>query len=340
MQAMRVVFPAPHQVRLESYEVPDRPAPGELLLRALTTAISPGTELIVYTGRHSSLADPSAAWPKFPFQPGYCFVGEVIGVGEEVRGFSLGDRVATRLGHASYGCVQPERMPVLPVPQGLTDEEAALVPLAAISLNGVRLAAIELGETAVVAGLGLIGLFAAQLAHVAGAGTVLGADLVPARRQTAEAVGIPLAIDPSHASLGELVRSLTQGRGADVVIDATGSPKAAPGLMDLARVLGRYIVLGSPHGTVEIDLYHLVHRQCLRIVGAHERSAGWPEGPTARWTNRENLVTALQFMAQGRIHAKELITDVVTPSEAAATYPRLVDHPAESLGVVFDWRRS
>lgn len=338
MQGKRLVFPAPNQVTLETYDLPDRPAADELLLRALTTGISPGTELVVYTGRHSSLSDPNAAWPKFPFRPGYCFVGEVLAVGEGIQTFSQGDRVAARLGHASLGYLQPDRAPALPVPQEISDEEAALAPLVAISLNGVRLASIELGESVVVAGLGLIGMFAAQLAHVAGAANVIGADPIPSRRRLAEAAGVPLVVDAAQDTLGDLVLSLTGGRGADVVIDATGSPKAAPGLMELARTLGRYVVLGSPHGTVEMDLYHHVHRQCLNIIGAHERSAGRSEGPYARWTNRENIATALKLMAQGRVRTRELITHLVPPDEAPKIYPQLVASPADSLGVVFDWR--
>ena len=338
MQAQRIIFAAPHEARLEPFEAPKKPGANELLLKARVTAISPGTELIIYTGRHTLLSVPNAPWPKFPFRPGYSSVAEVVAVGEQVSGYAVSQRVYTGLAHCSWGAIDPSKGGATLVPESVPDEEAALGGLAAIGLNGVRLARIALGETVIVGGLGLIGLFAAQLARAAGAAQVVGVDLLPSRRDVARQVGVEVVLDPTQESLRERALALTEGRGADVIVDATGSPKAVPGMLGAARRFGRYIVLGSPHGTVEMDLYREIHGRCLQIIGAHNNSTGDIESPFARWSSSDNLALIMQFIVQGRLHVKELITDVVKPQEAGAVYERLAQSHAESLGVVFDWR--
>jgi 2-desacetyl-2-hydroxyethyl bacteriochlorophyllide A dehydrogenase len=338
MQANRIVFPVANQALLEPVQIADEPGPGELLLKARTSAISPGTELIVFTGRHSALSDPNAAWPKFPFQAGYSYVGEIMRANQVDAAFQVGQRVFCRARHASACIIDPGRMATVPVPESVSDEQAAFAALVAISMNGVRLAKLELGETVVVIGLGLIGQFAAQLAHVAGAGQVIGSDLIASRREVALRSGMSRAVDPQQESLKDIVLALTDNQGADVVIEATGNPNVVPAALELLRPMGRLELLGSPHGTVQMDLYKHIHRSSVTIIGAHEGSAGRIEGPFPRWTNRANLKLVLQLMAQGRIRIDELITDIVRPADAPAMYEKLGRSRQESLGVVIDWR--
>lgn len=337
MITRRIVFPSPLQAKLVEQEISHELRPRQVLVRTRVTAISPGTELIIYTGKHSALADPNAAWPKFPFNPGYSAVGEIMAVGDGVTELAVGDRVFTRQGHVSEAVVDAST--VVRVPPSIPDQDAAFAALIAISLNGVRLARIELGETVVVAGLGLIGLFAAQLAAIAGVETVIGADLLAERREAARSLGLDMleVVDPTPVGIEALVRSLTQGRGADVVIDATGSPKAVPDLLRLPRTMGRYVLLGCPHGQVEMDLYSQINRECLTIIGAHERAAGRSDGPCHRWNNRDNIAFVLRLIAQGRLRVDPLISIVTSPLESAEVYARLASPGSSLLGVVFDW---
>lgn len=338
MKAERIIFPEPWQARLEPFTVQEIPGIHEIVLRTRTTAISPGTELAVYTGRHSALKDPSSAWPRFPFEPGYSLVGDVIAVGSDVKDFKVGQRVYARAGHASHSVLSPEQAAAVRIPEGIEDEEASYASLVAIVLNGVRLAEVQIGEVVVVIGLGMIGQLAAQIARVAGALETIGSDLLPNRRKLAERLGISCTVDPESQSLVEIVRSATNGHGADIVIEATGNAKVIPNAFRLAREMGRVVLLGSPHGVVDTDFYSEVHRRSLRIIGAHERSAGHTETPHHRWTTAGNEMLGMTLIAQGRLHVHDLITDVVAPSDAPMVYAKLTTCPGDSLGVIIDWR--
>src|SRR4051794_34696978 len=97
-------MPGPYQVAIEDREL-QLPGPGQIQITTDASAISPGTELAVYTGIHQWLADPTRRWPKFPFVPGYSGVGHVTRVGAEVTTFTEGDRVIFPAQHASHAVV-------------------------------------------------------------------------------------------------------------------------------------------------------------------------------------------------------------------------------------------
>src|SRR6478672_4205442 len=102
--AQRVVMPRPYEVTIESFEVP-APGPGQVLVETQASAISPGTELAVYTGIHQWLNDPTRTWPRFPFVPGYSGVGRIAAVGAGVEGLAEGDRVIWDARHESHALV-------------------------------------------------------------------------------------------------------------------------------------------------------------------------------------------------------------------------------------------
>src|SRR5688572_16588236 len=154
----RVCWPEPRRAVLETFAV-QAPGPGEVLLAAERTLISPGTERAFFLGL------PNAA-TKFPSYPGYNSVGRVLAVGEGVEGLVPGDRVAAAAAHASHARVRTDRC--APVPDGLDPEAAVYFYMASIALQGVRKARVELGEAVAVLGLGLIGNLALQLARLQG----------------------------------------------------------------------------------------------------------------------------------------------------------------------------
>ena len=133
---------------------------GQVLLRALNTLISPGTERAFFL----KLSNTN---PDFPFSPGYSFVGEVIAAGDEVASLQAGDRVVCRAAHQSHALVAA--VDCLRVPAQVADEEAAFFALLAIAMQGVRKARIELGESVAVLGAGIVGILAMRLAQLSGA---------------------------------------------------------------------------------------------------------------------------------------------------------------------------
>src|SRR5262249_57685945 len=100
-QGTRTVLPGPYEVTTATYEVA-APGPGQALIETEASAISPGTELAIYTGIHQWLADPKRTWPKFPFTPGYSAVGRVAAVGQGVEPFPLPHPVISAPPHPTH----------------------------------------------------------------------------------------------------------------------------------------------------------------------------------------------------------------------------------------------
>ena len=181
---------------------------------------------------------------------------------------------------------------ILKVPADLTDEEA--VPLncgVATMISVTEAAGIGMGETVVIQGLGLLGLYGAAMAKSRGARRVIGLDTVPARLELARQFGADITFDVSGTTSDELaaaVRASCRPDGADVVIEVCGNPDAVPAGLRMLRTGGRYTVAGfvNPDADVTIDASLLV-RQCVTLRGIHNY-------------HPRHLVQALDFVVANR----------------------------------------
>ena len=212
------------------------------------------------------------------------------------------------------------------LPPEITPEQGALAVMGGISAVGVRQGQVSLGETVVVLGLGLIGQFAAQLSRLSGARPVFGVDLFAKRVAIAGAGGIH-ALNPQQSDVGQMVNDLTDGRMAEVVIEATGNPAVIEQALELAGDGGRVVLLGSPRGTVEIDPYGAVHHKGVSLIGAHARVSGHPYTIQDPWTRARNLDLVLRLFADGSLLSEGLISHRVAPDEVGETYEMLVESP-------------
>ena len=184
---VRVVFQGPREACLEEVPLPE-PGRGEILVRSLCSLISTGTELTAYSGDFPA----DSAWARYiryPWVAGYANVGEVIACGVDVDNVREGQHVVSAGPHASLVLVNADSL--APVPDGVSDEDASFLVLSTISLVGVRLAQISLGETVVVQGAGLVGQLATQYARLSGGWPVIAVDLAESRLATARAHGAP-----------------------------------------------------------------------------------------------------------------------------------------------------
>ncbi|MCS3921183.1 zinc-binding alcohol dehydrogenase [Fervidibacter sacchari] len=326
MKSYRVVWTEPKVVKVEEWEVPEVVG-RQVLVKTRFTLISPGTE------RAWLLHLPNTP-ATFPQYPGYCAVGEVLEVGEEVKQFKKGDRVVWAGRHAAHAVVNEDAL--LPVPSDLPDEGAVFFRLIAIALQGVRKARIELGESVVVLGAGLIGLLALQLAKLSGGFPVIAVDLSEVRLKFAQEVEADFTLQLSE-DLNACVSELTDG-GAHVVIEATGNPEAIPLAFKLARRIGRVILLGSTRGeTKSVNFYTDVHRKGLVIVGAHDSVRPQFDSTPSFWTARDDQALALKLLAVHRIKVAPLITHKFSGMEAPKAYDLLISNDMSALGILLDW---
>lgn len=338
IQARRLAFTGTRQAEWQEFELPEQPGPHEVLIKTLWSAISAGTETAIYAGTHIGFRTPGARYPKYPYQAGYAATGQILAVGSEVKGFSPGQVVTYPGKHATHGICDVQSTSLVEVPEGVSEDLSALTRLGTISLNGIRLARIGIGDTVAVFGAGLIGQFAAQFAQLAGGFPVVSIDRLPGRLEQAKACGIPRVLDVSAQDAVEAGRALTNGRGFDVVVEATGAAPVVAQSLALAAVYGKVLLLGSPRGRVEIDPYHHIHSPGVTIIGAHMRTTPSVENVASRWTEPANARLIVDLLAAGKLVVAPLISHRQPAAEAVAAYEGIVIHPEDYLGVLLDWR--
>lgn len=303
--------------------------PGQLLIRARVSLLSPGTERAWLLG----LANTA---PQYPMGSGYSHIGEVVAVGQGVEGWKEGDRVASRSRHAMYAAAQASTC--TRIPERLTDERAAFFRLSSIAMQAVRKARIELGEPVAVIGCGLVGLLAIQLARLNGALPVIAIDKDARRLQFARELGVDAALAAGDSLKAELSERC-HGEGAAVVIEATGHPEAVPLAFDLARFGGRVALLGSARGETEaVNFYRDVHKKGLTVLGAHESARPQLDSAPGWWTHQADQSTALKLLAADRLIVDPLTTHRFAWHNAAAAYDTLIRWEPGMLGAVLNWR--
>lgn len=252
-----------------------------------------------------------------PLPLGYCNVGVVIGVGEGVTEFKIGDRVASNGNHAELVSV-PKNL-VAHIPENVTDNEAAFTVIGSIGLQGIRLIQPTLGETIVVVGLGLIGLITAQLLLSNGC-NVIGIDVDESKLKLAASWGVK-TINASQGDVVNTVLSHTKNIGSDGVI-ITASAKTDEIISQAAKMSrkrGRIVLVGviglniSRADFYEKELTFQV--SCSYGPGRYDenyerKGIDYPL-PFVRWTEKRNFETILNSIAAGRLNVNDLITEEV-----------------------------
>lgn len=336
MQAKRLLFPNIREVVWETYEIPNAPEPHTFIVKAKRSLISAGTELAIYTGSHIGFSLPNPPFPLIPNRPGYAMMGEVIAVGADVKDVCAGQRVMAEVSHSTFNVINTRCDAYVVLPDGVRDDDAPLIRMAKIGLTAIRLAPAQLGEAVVVYGLGMVGELAAQLYRLNGVRPVIGIDQIPSRLALAASHQIA-ALNPHEADVKSKVNELTRGRGAEIVVEATGNPAVVPLALDVAAEGGRVLLLGSARGNVEIDAYSLIHRKGITIIGAHERTQSLDSISHGRLTRQRNYEVLADLFASGDLKSEGLITHRITPTAAPQMYEALAKSPQDYMGVLIEW---
>ncbi|MCS7254028.1 MAG: zinc-binding dehydrogenase [Armatimonadota bacterium] len=333
-----VVCERPNEVIIREEPLPEL-GHSMFLVRAKLTAISTGTEMTLVTGDF----EPDSVWARlarYPLKLGYSHLGEVIAVGDGVDGVQVGDRVVGWKNHSQFVIYRAGEF-FVKVPDDILDESAVLFSLAVISLNGVRKAKVQLGECAIVFGLGPIGIWAAQFAYLCGARPVIGVDLLENRRSLAERVkAVDMAFDGADENLTDKVAELTKGRMADVIFEVTGNPRAILDEVKLLRKQGRLIILSSPRGKTEFDFHDWCNWTSISIIGAHNSSHPPHENPDDPWTQRRNVEVFFELIRRSEVATTQLITHRFKWGDAPKAYELLVKERGQTGIVILDWQQS
>ena len=334
MQFSQIYFPAKEQAALRTEEFDSTLSPTQVLVKADYDVLSAGTELANY----HELPNTGTAKAGFPFSGvGYSVSGHVVEVVAEVKTLQPGDNVVVRWsGHRSW-FVQEEKN-LFKIPAGVDQRLAAFAHLASFSFLGVRKLQLQLGESAMVAGAGLLGLFALQIARLSGACPVLVSDFSPERRELALRLGADHALDPSDPDFVKKAVELTDGRGPDGVVEVTGCIPALQQALECIAWQGRISLLGCTRVSDQpIDYYKYVHSRGVTLIGAHTLTRPANDSRPGQWTEFDDYRTFFKLLQAGKLQVEPVIHEVVSPRDAAAVYDRIGRAKNPPVGILFDW---
>ncbi len=332
MKRRAIVFTAEKTAELVVEELSEDLSAGQVLVKTEYTVVSGGTERAVLMASENSPAS-------FPARLGYCGVGRILAIGDGVSGFKIGDRVLVYHGtHADYNIVDQSKL-TLVEDEKIDSLEAAFVVIGTMGLGGVRKLEVELGESAMVMGLGLLGMFAVQFLARSGANPVIAADLNPARRALALRLGADYALDPSAEGFKEEVMRLTHGKGVNACVEVTGVSAAMSQALECASYMGRISLLGCTRvSDCAVDYYQKVHRPGVKLIGAHNFVRPKVESYPHHWTHHDDCRAILGLLSAKKIEILPMVSRVVKPEDASEIYTELCEDKNFPMGTVFDWR--
>ncbi len=347
-------------------EVAEVPAPvvkpGHLLIQTRCSLISSGTERMLVTFAKSGLLGKARQQPEKlkqvidkiktdgllptvhsvfarldePLPLGYCNCGTVIGVGTDIEGFNVGERVISNGPHAEIVCM-PKNL-CEKVPDDVDDEQAAFTVLASIGLQGIRLIKPTFGETIVVFGLGLIGLISVQLLRNCGC-NVVGIDLDKSKLELARQFGARIIDVPGGADLVDMAMAYSNGKGVDgvVITAAAKGDSIINQSAQMSRQRGRIILVGVVNTSFsraefyEKELSFQV--SCSYGPGRYDSSyeeggQDYPYG-LVRWTEQRNFKAILDSLSAGKLDVTNLISERIAQAEADKAYKMLMDDPGK-----------
>lgn len=339
----------PGKVVLKEKELP-APGPGQVLLKAKYSAMSPGTENALL-GEHIV---------PLPTSIGYAMVAEVIEVGPEVYELKVGDHIVTTGEHAQYLIM--DEMNCTICPEGVDLKQAAFWNLGHTGMYALRRANLQMGEPCAVLGQGFVGAITAQVARIAGAVPVIVTDLDDNRLEAAKTMGIDIAInsktDPD--GLEREVAKLNRG-GLPVIFEATG---ARGPLMQAAQLIGergRLVMISQVHGEAMPPIDHDIMQKGASLIGTYVNSKPfklrradlfidgvWPpvmHRDLARyansdvWTSDEDIRVFLDLIKYGKLDITPLISHEFKYTEITEAYAKYVSPEVspEMTGGLISW---
>jgi predicted dehydrogenase/threonine dehydrogenase-like Zn-dependent dehydrogenase len=349
------------------------PEATEVLVRTVSSVISPGTERAVTALAQSNLLAKARARPDLVRQVvrkarsegiaatrqvvlgrlaqdvplGYSATGVVLEVGSAVTGVRPGQLVVTggagKASHAEFQVVPG--LLCAPVPAGVTAQDAAFTTIAAIALHALRIAEVGAGSKVVVVGLGLIGQLTARLAMAAGC-DVAGIDPASYPRTVAAANGV-LALDERGGETTDRVLAWSRGRGADtaLVCAAGPSPAAVLRVPALCRDRAAVVIVGdvglqlnrTPFYERELSLRFARSYGPGRYDPSYETwGVDYPAGQV-RWSEGRNFEAVLDLLAAGRLAVRDLVTHSFDIGRATAAYALIEERAEPYLAIRLDY---
>ncbi len=337
MPAISVWLPKPRRVELRHEAVPNV-GPSDVRVAAIASAISHGTEMLVFRGQVPDGLELDLPTLRgsfaFPIKYGYASVGRVVETGVKVRDLAIGDPVFVHHPHQSTYVV-PAHMPIR-LPDDMDPEVGVFLANVETAINIVLDAAPRLGERVVVFGQGVVGLLITQLLRRTGVSLIMVVDPIARRRELACQLGADVALAPEDVAAGN-IHGLSDEHGVDLAIEASGNVRALDQALG-SVAFGGTVVVCSWYGTkpVPLMLGGAFHRRRLRIVSSQVSTIDSALQP--RWTHGRRLALARELLP--RLELSKLISPRFPVQQAAEAFALVDEHPEQTVQVVLTYTQA
>lgn len=346
MKARELWFSKPYQTEIREQPLPPL-RPGQILVKSHCSAISAGTEMLVYRGQLptgialDATLDSLQQQQTYPLPYGYACVGRVERLGAGVD-FGWQDKLVFSFQpHASHFIATPDQLMILP--DDIEPEAAVFLANMETAVNLVLDGNPALGERVAVLGQGIVGLLLSSLLAQFPLAELHALDGIEQRRARALALGVKQVYDPASAGqIAELKQSLrlpvqlsaTPGAGADLIYEVSGVPEAMNLAIDLCSFSGR-IVVGSWYGSksARVELGGAAHRNRIKFISSQVSTIA-PE-LTGRWDKARRFLTAWDMIR--RVRPQQLISHRVPLDQADSIYQLLDQAPEQVLQAIFSY---
>ena len=324
-------FTDPRTVSVEHESVPT-PDPDEVLVAARVSAVSSGTELLIYRGEMprdlaaDSTIDALDGDLSYPLKYGYATVGDVVALGDDVDESWRDRRVFAFNPHESHFAASPADL--VPVPEDVATETAALLPTAETATTLVMDGHPRVGERVVVFGAGMVGLVTTHVLSAFPLERLTVVEPVAERREMAARLGADETLRPAVAAQ---VGERGDPAGADLAYELSGSPETLDDAVDVVGYDGR-IVVGSWYGRkrAATDLGGFFHRNRIDVSSSQVSTLA-PE-LRGRWTKERRMDTAWDRLRE--LPTERLVTHRIGFENAAEAYRLLDGGPENALQVL------
>lgn len=337
--ASQLWFTAPFQVEVRDLPLAG-PRPAEVQVRSLYSAVSAGTELLLYRGQlpqsmslDSSLESLQQS-SNYPLQYGYACVGEVQQIGDGVDPSWEGRRVFSFQPHASHFFARPDQL--LVIPDDISAQSAVFFPNMETAVNLVQDGRPLIGERVVVLGQGVVGLLLSGLLAQHPLASLVAVEGQHFRQKLARQMGVQSVFTPADAADGAAL-SADQQRvlaDADLIYEVSGHPEALNLAIGLSGYASR-IVIGSWYGnkTLSVDLGGAAHRNRLQLITSQVSTVA--PALSGRWDKQRRYDLTWDMIR--RIDPRQLITHTVALQEAGVLYQQLHEEESGIVQPLFDY---
>ena len=341
MKAQQLWFAEPYRVEIREQTLEPVPS-GHVLVQTLYSAISPGTEMLVYRGQlpgslslDASIASLQQQGPGYPLQYGYASVGKVIEIGSQADPALQGRLVFSFQPHASHYLVRPAEL--ILVPDSVDPLAAVFLVNMETAVNLVQDGSPGIGERVVVLGQGVVGLMTSSLLARFPLSALFAVEGLSTRNKMAGKLANQ-CFNPDSAPQMQALRSKLETPseigGADLVFELSGRPEAINLAIELCGY-GSRIVVGSWYGSkrAEVNLGESFHRNRISLVSSQVSTVA--PGLSGRWNKARRF--NLAWDAIKRCQPEQFITHKLPLADCEEAYALLDNDPQQAVQVVFEY---